>query len=120
MNSNQDISVFKTMVINILFFQNADIYSIAGALWLLVSIFIVECGICIMKRIISSDKIILLCLIILGVFATVYTCFIPYSIPFTLDSSFTGAVFYFIAFIMRTKGVFEFVLNKVGNIRVYI
>lgn len=74
-----------------------------------------------MKRIISSDKIILLCLIILGVFATVYTRFIPYSIPFTLDSSFTGAVFYYIAFIMRKKGVFEFVLNKVGEYKgVYI
>lgn len=48
----------------------------------------VECGICAMKKIISSDKIIFLCLIILGEFVTVYTRFIPYSIPFTFDSSF--------------------------------
>lgn len=119
MNLDQDLSLFRIMAVNILFFQNADAFPIAGALWFLVSIFMVETGICVMKRIISSDKRILLCLSILGIFATVYTRVIPYSMPFTLDSSFVGAVFYYVAFFMRKEGFFQVILNKLQQYKTF-
>ena len=119
MNLNQDLSLFRIMAFNILFFPNADAFPIAGALWFLVSMFMVESGICVMKRIIFSDKRILLYLSILGIFVTVYTRVIPYSIPFTLDSSFVGAVFYYVAFIMRKEGFFEVILNKLQQYKTF-
>lgn len=119
MNLSQNLSLFRTMVINILFFQNADYFPIAGGLWFLVSIFMVESGICIMKRITFSDKRILLYLSILGIFATIYKRVIPYSMPFTLDSSFVGAVFYYGAFLLHKEGSFEVILNKLKQYKTF-
>ena len=39
--------------------------------------------------------------------------------PFTLDSSFVGAVFYYVAFFMRKEGFFQVILNKLQQYKTF-
>ncbi len=86
---------------------------IAGALWFLTSIFLVEVIFFMMCKYVKEQKIVVFIVILLAIFGNLENIILPFKLPYAMGTAFVGIGFFLLANKIRYN---QFVANKLYNI----
>lgn len=111
-------------LINLLWINTNDQMPIAGALWFLTCLFIIEVLFFAIKKIIKNEIVLAVICLFVGIIGMLFPCVISTRLPWAADSALVGIMFYYLGYLIHKqegrKGIRKIMNFSIGEILILL